>query len=75
LVLAPLAVLGAAGELPLDQLNAATAHHVFHVMIPVVAFAVFALFVGRDISRHGWPTFSWRLNAAPAGGTSAGGGA
>jgi len=63
LVLAPLAVLGAAGQIPLDQLNAAAAHHAFHTVLPTLAFAVFALFVAHDVSKHGWPTFSWRLNA------------
>jgi hypothetical protein len=62
-VLAPLAVLGGAGEIPLAQLSTLAVHHLFHIVFPVVAFAVFALFVARDISKHGWPTFSWRLNA------------
>ena len=66
-ILAPLAVLGEAGELPLDQLNTLFAHHVFHILLPVVAFGVFALFVAHDISIHGWPTFSWRLSATPDG--------
>jgi Na+/H+-dicarboxylate symporter len=65
LILAPLVVLGAAGEIPLDQLTAASMHHVFHIVLLVVAFAVFAVFVAYDISKHGWPTFSWRLNAIP----------
>ena len=65
LILAPLVVLVAAGEIPLDQLTAASVHHVFHIVLPVVAFAVFAVFVAYDISKHGWPTFSWRLNAIP----------
>ena len=63
LILAPLAVLGEAGELPLDQLNIVFAHHAFHILLPVLAFGVFALFVAQDISIHGWPTFTWRLNA------------
>jgi len=64
-ILAPLVVLGAAGEMPLDQLSLAAAHHVFHILLPVIAFAVFALFVAYDVSIHGWPTFSWRLNPTP----------
>jgi len=67
LIMAPLAVLGEAGEFPLDQLTAVSAHHVFHILLPVVAFVVLAVFVARDISIHGWPTFSWRLNATPEG--------
>jgi hypothetical protein len=63
LILAPLAVLSAAGGLPLDQLNAAAAHHVFHFLIPALAFAVFAVCVALEISKRGWPTFSWRLSA------------
>jgi hypothetical protein len=29
--------------------------------LPVLAFAVLALFVVQDVSKHGWPSFSWRL--------------
>jgi hypothetical protein len=65
LILAPLAVLGADGQLPLDQLTVASTHHVFHILLPVVAFFVFAVFVAHDISRHGWPAFSWRLTVSP----------
>jgi hypothetical protein len=65
LILAPLAVLGGAGELSLDQLDIMAAHHVFHIVFPVLAFVVFALYVARDISIHGWPTFTWRLQATP----------
>lgn len=64
LILAPLAVLFAAGAIPLDELTVAAAHHVFYIVIPVVAFAVFALYAANDIRKHGWPTFSWRLNPA-----------
>jgi hypothetical protein len=63
LFLAPLAVLATAGAVPLDMLTAASVHHVFHVVLPVVAFAVFAAYVAVDISKRGWPRFSWRLDA------------
>jgi len=62
-ILAPLAVLSEAGEIPLDQLSAMAVHHMFHILFPLVAFVVFVVFVAQDISEHGWPTFSWRLNA------------
>jgi hypothetical protein len=61
LVLVSLGVLGEAGHLLLDQLNLVVAHHFFHILFPLVAFVIFAAFVGRDIRAHGWPTFSWRL--------------
>jgi hypothetical protein len=62
LLVSPLAVLGAAGDV---QLNVLAVHHVFHIVLPVVAFAVFAVFVADDVSKHGWPGLSWRLSAAP----------
>jgi hypothetical protein len=64
LVVATLAVLGEAGHVVLDQLNLDLAHHFFHILFPLVAFVVFAVFAARDIQRHGWPTFSWHLSAS-----------
>ncbi len=56
------AVIGEAGHLGFDQLNAEIAHHFFHILFPLVAFVVFGVFVARDIRLHGWPAFSWRLS-------------
>jgi hypothetical protein len=56
-LLTQVAVLGAAGQIPLDQL-----HHTLHILLPSAAFCLFALHVIRDIAEHGWPTFSWQLN-------------
>ena len=60
-LLTSMAVLGEAGHVVLDEMNAVVAHHVFHIMFPLIAFAAFGSFVARDIRAHGWPTFSWRL--------------
>ena len=60
--LANVLVLGAAGQLPVDELSVAAVHHVYHIVLPTVAFGIFAVYVANDIRRHGWPTFSWRLN-------------
>jgi hypothetical protein len=65
--LVPLALLGEAGHVLLDQLNAGVAHHVFHLLFPLIAFAVFAAFVAHDVGKHGWPRFTWRLRQAPPG--------
>jgi hypothetical protein len=54
-------VLGAAGQLPLDELSGAAVHHVYHIVLPVAAFVIFVMYVAIDIRRRGWPTFSWRL--------------
>jgi hypothetical protein len=62
-VLVTLGVLGEAGHLLLDQLNAVVAHHFFHLLFPLVAFAIFGLFVARDVRKHGWPRFAWALSA------------
>jgi hypothetical protein len=61
-VLAALVFVGEAGHVVLDYLVAETAHHLFHIIFPVVASAIFFSFVARDIRRRGWPAFSWRLN-------------
>jgi hypothetical protein len=61
-MLVAVAVLGEAAHLLLDQVNAVVAHHFFHIVFPLAAFAVFAWFVANDIRAHGWPTFSWRLH-------------
>ena len=61
IVLMALAVTGEAGHLLLDQLNLDLAHHVFHILFPLVAFMIFGTFVAWDIRKHGWPRFSWRL--------------
>ena len=58
-------LLGELGHVVLDQLNAGLAHHIFHLAFPLVAFAVFAVFVARDVRAHGWPRFSWRLRGHP----------
>jgi hypothetical protein len=58
--LTSLAVLGAAGEVPLQP---ADLHHVFHVALPLIAFAIFAAFVAADAYKHGLPTFSWKLHS------------
>ena len=65
-LLATLVVVGEAGHIALDDMNAVIAHHVFHMVFPLIAFAVFGLFVARDVRAHGWPRFSWRLEPAPA---------
>ncbi len=57
-----LVVLGSAGSIPLDGLDLLALHHAFHVALPLAAFGIFAAHVARDIVRHGWPAFSWRLN-------------
>jgi hypothetical protein len=61
LMLVVILVLGEAGHIVLDELDAVVAHHFFHIVFPLVAFAVFGAFVARDVRAHGWPTFSWRL--------------
>jgi hypothetical protein len=53
-------VLGASGQLPIAE--AAAVHHVYHIVLPVAAFVIFAIYVAIDIRRRGWPTFSWRLS-------------
>ena len=63
--LACLVVLAAAGQLPVDQLFVLTLHHTFHLLLPTLAFGVFAAFVGRDIARFGWPQFTWSLGPTP----------
>ena len=60
--LAIMLVLGAAGQLPLEDLPAAAVHHVYHVVLPSAASVIFAIYVAIDIRRRGWPSFSWRLN-------------
>jgi hypothetical protein len=60
--LATVLVLGAAGQLPVEDLSVAAVHHVYHIVLPTVAFVIFAVYVAVDIRRRGWPTFSWRLN-------------
>jgi hypothetical protein len=57
-MLVPLALLGEAGHILLDELNAVVAHHFFHILFPLVAFGVFAGFVAIDVRHHGWPRFS-----------------
>jgi hypothetical protein len=59
-------VLGEAGHVVLDEMNVVVAHHFFHVVFPLIAFAIFGIFVGRDMRLHGRPTFSWRLQPAPS---------
>ena len=54
-------VVGEAGHQLFDQLGAEVAHHLFHILFPLVAALIFGGFVARDVRRHGWPTFSWRL--------------
>ena len=54
-------VPGATGHLVLHLLNLDLAHHVFHLVFPLVALLVFVALVARDVRQHGWPTFSWRL--------------
>jgi hypothetical protein len=65
-VLAAMAALGEAAHVVLDEMNAVVAHHFFHIVFPVIAFAIFGTLVGRDVRTHGWPTFSWRLQPKPA---------
>ena len=60
-----LVVLGEAGHVLLDELNALVAHHFFHLVFPVVAFLAFGGFVAHDVRAHGWPAFSWRLKPTP----------
>jgi hypothetical protein len=60
--LANVLVLGAAGQLPLDELAAAAIHHVYHIVLPTAAFVIFAMYVAYDVKRRGWPTFTWRLS-------------
>lgn len=62
LVLVGLVLVAEAGHQVLDQLNLELAHHVFHLMFPLVAFALFAVFAARDIQQRGWPRFSWSLS-------------
>jgi formate hydrogenlyase subunit 4 len=69
LVLALLVVLGEAGHVVLDQLNAVIAHHFFHLVFPAVAFIAFGCLVASDIRKRGWPTFSWRLAPSEVGPT------
>ena len=57
-----LLVLGSAGQIGFDQLTLLAVHHVFHIVLPLAAFVIFAIFVAHDVARHGWPTFSWRLS-------------
>jgi len=61
LLASALVVLGEAGHIVLEQLNLDLGYHLFHILFPLVAFAIFAAFVARDVRAHGWPTFSWRL--------------
>jgi hypothetical protein len=65
-LLVPLAMLGEAGHLLLDQLNAVVAHHVFHLAFPLIAFGVFGGLVAHEVRAHGWPSFSWRLGTHEA---------
>ncbi len=53
-----LLVLALSGAVPVDQV-----HHTFHILLPTIAFAVFAAYVALDVFKHGWPAFSWRLDA------------
>ena len=64
-IAAPLVVLTAAGFIPLDEADVAAAHHLAHLIFPLIAFIVFAAYVAYDVRKNGWPTFSWRLNPAP----------
>ena len=69
ILLIALTVSGEAGHLLLDQLNLDLAHHVFHIVFPLIAFAIFGAFVAWDVRKHGWPRFSFRLdpkNEAPS---------
>jgi hypothetical protein len=59
-----LIVLGEAGHVLLDELGAAAAHHIFHLVFPLVAFGLFGGLVARDVRQHGWPRFSWQLGRA-----------
>jgi hypothetical protein len=58
--LTSLAVLGAASGVSVDV---AGVHHVFHVVLPVIAFGLFAAFVAHDSYKHGLPRFSWKLHS------------
>ena len=51
-------VLTSSGALPIDPL---ALHHTFHVLLPTIAFAIFAGRVAADVRQHGWPRFSWGL--------------
>jgi hypothetical protein len=61
LLVSALVVLGETGHIVLEQFELDLGHHLFHILFPLVAFAIFAAFVARDVRAHGWPTFSWRL--------------
>jgi hypothetical protein len=58
----PLVVLGESGHLLLTWAREQLAHHFFHIVFGIGAGVVFFAFVIRDIRRHGWPSFSWRLH-------------
>jgi len=66
-LLVALVFVGEGGHILLDYLVAETAHHLFHIIFPVVAGAVFFAFVARDVRQRGWPRFSWRLDVTLAG--------
>jgi hypothetical protein len=56
-----LVVMPSAGDALFEQLHAGLGHHGLHLFLPLAAFALFASLVARDVRRHGWPAFSWRL--------------
>ena len=64
-----MALAGEAGHQVFDLLGLDLAHHFFHIAFPLIAFVAFGAIVARDVRRHGWPTFSWRLSATTRGGS------
>jgi hypothetical protein len=60
-------VLGEMGHQVLEAAGQVMAHHWFHIVFGAGAVAVFAAYVGLDIRRNGWPTFSWRLRPSEEG--------
>jgi hypothetical protein len=67
LVAGLLALLGEFGHQALVQLQATAAHHLFHLVFPLLAVIVFSTYLGVYIRLDGWPTFSWRLRPAEVG--------
>ena len=61
LVAGLLALLGEFGHQALVQLQATAAHHLFHLVFPLLAVIVFSTYLAIYIHLDGWPTFSWRL--------------
>lgn len=64
-IVVPVALVGEFGHRFLESLGQTLAHHFFHILFAGGAAVVFAVFVWRDIRRHGWPAFSWRLRPDP----------